>query len=69
MCLERNAEFPSWSSGMSTSTQGWLPSFRVEKRVVDGIHSISLMMREQLVTRDLQHEMVDQSDHISVEER
>lgn len=39
------------------------------KLVADGIHSILLMMREQLVTLDLQHEMADQNDRISVGER
>ena len=36
------------------------------KLVVDEIHSILLMKKEQLATLDLQREMADQNDHISV---
>lgn len=39
------------------------------KLIVGGIHSILQMMREQLVTLDLQLETVDQNDRISVGER
>lgn len=44
-------------------------NFREVKLIVGGIRSILLMMREQLVTHDLQREMADRNDRISVGER